>query len=141
TPAKTVTPDTKPQAVKEVSVFTSTSLAQFLFQLYQSYNKRDLEGILSNYTDSLSQYYDTYAVRKYELTGIIKNLFIKPSFYECQPDLRTLAYTTEGEVCKLSVGVKETIQANRRSKKENFSSTIQYTIDKSFKILSEKNIQ
>ncbi|MGZ3844487.1 MAG: hypothetical protein ACXVBH_00430 [Flavisolibacter sp.] len=140
-PTKTVTPDTKPQAAKEASVFTSTSLAQFLFQLYQSYNKRDLEGILSNYTDSLSQYYDTYAVRKYELTGIIKNLFIKPSFYECQPDIRTLEYTTEGEVCKLSVGVKETIQANRRSKKENFSSTIQYTIDKSFKILSEKNIQ
>jgi len=140
-PAKTITTEVKPQSAKEASVYSSTSLAQFLFQLYQSYNKRDLEGILSNYTDSLSQYYDTYAVNKYELTGMIKNLFITPTFYECQPDIRTLQYSTEGEICKLSVGVKETIQANRRSKKENYSSTIQYTINRAFKILSEKNIQ
>jgi len=140
-PTKAVNPEVKQEIPKEASVFTSTSLAQFLFQLYQSYNKRDLQGILANYTDSLSQYYDTYAVSKYELTGMIKNLFIAPAFYECQPDITTLQFTPEGDTCRLSVGVKETIQAKRRSKKENYSSTIQYTINKSFKILSEKNIQ
>lgn len=121
--------------------FTSTNITQFLFQLYQSYNKRDLQGILSNYRDSLNQYYDTYGVGKLELTGMIKNLFISPAYYECQPDIRTLQFNTQDSICKLTIGVNETIQANRRSKKENYSSKIEYAVDSSFKILSERNIQ
>jgi hypothetical protein len=150
-PAKALPVDAQPQKEtqqqketqppSQETVFTSTNIAQFLFQLYQSYNKRDLQGILSNYTDSLSQYYDTYAVNKPELTGMIKNLFIAPTFYECEPDIRTLKFTNQGDVCRLTVGVKETIQANRRSKKENYTSTIEYTVDRSFKIFSERNIQ
>jgi hypothetical protein len=142
-PAKAtkVNPQPQTQTPPQETVFTSTNITQFLFQLYQSYNKRDLDGILSNYTDSVSQYYDTYAVNKTELKGMIKNLFIAPTFYECQPDITTLKITNQGDVCKLVVGVKETIQANKRSKKENFTSTIEYTVNKSFKIFSERNIQ
>jgi hypothetical protein len=80
-------------------------------------------------------------VSKYELTRLIKNLFINPVYYECQPDIRTLQFKTLGNICKLTVGVNETIQADKRSKKENYSSKIEYTVDSSFKILSEKNIQ
>jgi hypothetical protein len=144
-PAKAAVVEPQPrrqtQPAPQEMVFTSTNIAQFLFQLYQSYNRRDLEGILSNYTDSLSQYYDTYGVNKTELTGMINNLFIAPTFYECEPDIRTLKFTNQGDVCKLTVSVKETIQANRRSKKENYASTIEYTVNRSFKIFSERNIQ
>jgi hypothetical protein len=144
-PAKAAVVDPQPrretQAAPQEMVFTSTNIAQFLFQLYQSYNRRDLEGILSNYTDSLSQYYDTYGVNKTELTEMINNLFIAPTFYECEPDIRTVTFTNQGDVCKLTVSVKETIQAKRRSKKENYASTIEYTVNRSFKIFSERNIQ
>jgi len=123
------------------AVFTTTNITQFLFGLYQSYNKRDLPAILSNYNDNLNQYYDAGAVTKNKLGDIIHDLFIKPAYYECHPDIRTLQSTVLGDSCKLSIAVTETIKANRRSKKEDYSSKIEYTIDRSFKILSEKNVE
>ena len=134
-----VQPALKPSP--QESVFTTTNITQFLFGLYQSYNKRDLPSILSNYADNLSQYYDAGGVTKNKLSDIMHDLFIKPSYYECHPDIRTLRSTIAGDTCKLSIAVTETIKANRRSKKEDYSSKIEYTIDRSFKILSEKNIE
>ena len=134
-----VQPVVKP-AVQD-AVFTTTNITQFLFGLYQSYNKRDLPAILSNYNDNLNQYYDAGAVTKNKLGDIIHDLFIKPAYYECHPDIRTLQSTVLGDSCKLSIAVTETIKANRRSKKEDYSSKIEYTIDRSFKILSEKNVE
>jgi hypothetical protein len=136
---KNVQPVVKP--APQDAVFTTTNITQFLFGLYQSYNKRDLPAILSNYSDNLNRYYDAGAVTKNKLGEIIHDLFIKPSYYECHPDIRTLQSTVRGDSCKLSIAVTETIKADRRSKKEDYSSKIEYTIDRSFKILSEKNVE
>lgn len=136
----------QPAEKKEVqktneTIFTSSNINQFLFQLYQSYNKRDLSSILSNYHDNLSQYYDAGAVSKNKLSDVIKNLFIKPVYYECHPDLTTLKFTPLGDSCRLSISIDETIKADKRSKTEDYSSKIEYTVDSSFKILAEKNIE
>jgi hypothetical protein len=122
-------------------VFTPTNISQFLFSLYQSYNKRDLPSILSNYSDNLNRYYDAGSITKNKLGDIIHDLFIKPAYYECRPDIRTLHFNIQGDICQLSIAVTETIKADRRSRKEDYSSKIEYTVDRSFKILSEKNIE
>jgi len=129
------------KSATQESVFTPTNITQFLFGLYQSYNKRDLPAILSNYSDNLNQYYDAGAVANNKLGDIIHDLFIKPAYYECHPDIRSLQSTVRGDTCRLSIAVTETIKADRRSKKEDYSSKIEYTIDRSFKILSERNIE
>jgi hypothetical protein len=139
-PKKAVVPIQQKTATQE-TVFTSSNITQFLFQLYQSYNKRDLSAILSNYADSLSQYYDAGALTKNKLADIIKKLFITPRFYECQPDLRTLQFAVEDDVCKLSIVINETIKADKHSKTESYSSKIEYVVDRSFKIHAEKNLE
>jgi hypothetical protein len=130
----------KQQVIKEKTIFTSANVTQFLFQLYQSYNKRDLSDILSNYADSLNQYYDVSGVTKRNLRGIISDLFIKPAYYECHPDLRTLQLNRQENFWTLTISINETIKKDGRSNTENYSSKIEYTIDSSFKILSEKNL-
>lgn len=128
------------QKTKE-TVFTTANITQFLFQLYQSYNKRDLSSILSNYADNVSQYYDAGSMSKNKLGDVIKNLFIKPAYYECHPDLTTLKFDALGDSSKLRISINETIKADKRSKTENYSSKIEYTVDTSFKIMAEKNIE
>jgi len=134
-------PKPKQQVAKQETAFTSANITQFLFQLYQSYNKRDLSSILSNYADHLTQYYDASGVTLNKLSGIINDLFIKPAYYECHPDLRTLQINPQGNVCTLTIEVNETIKKDKRSNTENYSSKIEYTISTSFKILSERNIE
>lgn len=131
---------TETQKTKE-TVFTTVNITQFLFQLYQSYNKRDLSSILSNYADSVTQYYDAGSMSKDRLGDVIKNLFIKPVYYECRPDLTTLKFDALGDSCKLRLSINETIKADKRSKTETYSSRIEYTVDTSFKIMAEKNIE
>lgn len=127
--------------VKETTVFTSPNINQFLSQLYQSYNRRDLSAILSNYADSLTQYYDAGSLSKNKLGEVIKNLFITPAYYECKPLLKTLQVQNESDHCKLTVDINEKVKAYRRSKTEYYSSKIEYIIDTSFKITAEKNIK
>lgn len=127
--------------LQQKTVFTSAAISQFLFQLYQSYNKRELRPILSNYTDSLSRYYDAGAITKNRLGEIIQDLFIKPAYYECSPDLKTLQLNLQGDNCKLTVTINEMIKANARSGTEHYSSRIEYIIDSSFKIRSEQNTE
>jgi hypothetical protein len=131
----------RPSQKKEETVFTSANITQFLFQLYQSYNKRELSSILSNYADSVSQYYDAGAMQKNKLSDVLRNLFIKPVYYECHPDLTTLEFNPQTDSCKLTISINETIKADRRSKTENYSSKIEYILDTSFKIMAEKNIE
>jgi hypothetical protein len=126
---------------QEKVFFNSSNISQFLFKLYQSYNKRDLSSILGNYADSLNQYYDAGVVKKNELRVIIRDLFIKPAFYECNPDLATLQFSTKGNTCNVTVNIHETIKPNARSKTENYSSKIEYLLDSTFKIQSEKNVE
>lgn len=129
------------QTEKETTVFTSPNIDQFLSQLYQSYNRRDLSAILSNYADSLTQYYDAGSLSKNKLGDVIKDLFITPAYYECKPVLKTLQVQNEGDYCKLTVDINEKVKAYRQSKTENYSSKIEYIIDTSFKITAEKNIK
>lgn len=123
------------------TVFTPANITQFLFQLYQSYNKRDLSSILSNYTDNTVQYYDAGSITKDKLSDVIRNLFIKPKYYECHPDITSLQINPEGAHCKLTISINETIKADNRSKTENYSSKLEYTVDTAFKIIAEKNIE
>ena len=81
------------------------------------------------------------ALTKNKLGSIIRDLFIKPSFYECQPDLRTLQFTVQDNVCTLNLSIKEKIKADKKSKTEIFSSKVEYVVDRSFKILAEKNLE
>lgn len=126
---------------KETTVFTSPNIGQFLSQLYQSYNQRNLSAILSNYADSLTQYYDAGSLSKNKLGDVIKDLFITPAYYECKPDLKTLQVQNQGNNCKMTIDINEKVKAYRRSKTENYSSKIEYIIDTSFKITAEKNIK
>lgn len=126
---------------QQKSVFTSTALSQFLFQLYQSYNKRELPSILSHYADTVNRYYDAGAITKDKLSDIIENLFIKPAVYECNPNIKSLQFKAFGDSCKLTVTINETIKPNAQSRTEHYSSKIAYIIDKSFKIQSENNIE
>jgi len=139
-PKKMTTP-VRQEPVPQEKVFTSSNITQFLFQLYRSYNKRDLQDILSHYGDSVSQYYDASDLTKGKLSDIINDLFIKPAFYECQPDLRTLRFTVQGDRCRLVIGINESLKADANSKMEKYSSTIEYTVDRKFKILAEKNLE
>lgn len=127
--------------VQQKTVFTSAAISQFLLQLYQSYNKRELRPILSNYADNLSRYYDAGAITKNRLGEIIQDLFIKPAHYECNPDFKTLQFDIQGNTCKLTITINETIKANARSGTEHYSSKIEYLIDSSFKIRSEQNTE
>jgi hypothetical protein len=121
-------------------VFSEASVTQFLSGLYDSYNRRNLSSILSNYADTVNQYYDANNVSKNRLKGIIENLFIKPASYKCTPDFTTLQLEPTGNICKAIVSLKETIQLNKRSAKEDYSSRIEYTIDKSFNIIAEQRM-
>jgi hypothetical protein len=134
---------TKEQQValpQEETVFTAAAISQFLSQLYQSYNKRELSSILSTYADTVT-YYDAGSVTKNKFKGIIQDLFIKPTHYECNPDLKTLQFNSQGNTCKLSITISETIKATTRSNTEHYSSKIEYVVDSSFKIRSERNIE
>lgn len=136
-------PEVKTKAVttaQKKPVFTSANISQFLFQLYHSYNKRERSSILPNYADKV-HYYDAGLVNKNKLSDIIQDLFIKPAHYECNPDIKTLQFNSQGNNCTLTVNINETIKANSRSATENYSSKIEYIIDSSFKIKSEKNIE
>lgn len=125
-------------AAQNETVFTSANVTQFLSQLYQSYNSRDLPSILFNYADTVL-YYDAGVTPKNKLSGIIQNLFIRPADYKCHPDFATLRFAVQTNTCVITMVIHETLKADENSQTQNYSSKIQYTVDRSFKILSEKN--
>ncbi len=126
---------------KSQTVFTSEKVKGFLSSLYQAYNERDQQSILANYGPQLDQYYDADTVTREKLSGIIRDLFIKPDFYQCEPDFNTLQYREEGDNLIATITIKETIQANPGSGRESYVSKIEYTVNKSYKVISEKNIE
>lgn len=139
-PVQTTTP-VEPVPEKEATVFTPSKITNSLTQLYQSYNQRKLNSILSNYNESLDQYYDANTVNKASLAGIIKTLFIKPYSYQCTPDWSTLQIENiNNNLCNVTITLNETIKTKKRSKEEKYTSQIQYTFNKNFKIVSEKSI-
>lgn len=119
--------------------FTSSNIIQFLKQLYQSYNSRDLRAILSNYSDNV-KYYDAGDVWRSKLNGILQNLFIRPAYYEGIPDLSTLKFEVKNNLCTITITIHEVLQPDADSAKQTYASKIEYIINHSFKILSERNI-
>lgn len=131
----------QPAEIKETPVFTGQAVTNALTQLYQCYDQRNLNAILSNYADNLDDYYDAAAVSKKSLGGIIKSLFIRPYFYQCNPDWQSMNIEKEdSNSCTVTIMLNEKIKTRKRSKQENYTSRIQYIFDKNFKIVSEKRI-
>jgi len=131
----------KPVAENETSFFTTSKITNSLAQLYQSYNDRKLSAILSNYNEKLDQYYDAAPVNRASLSGIMKTLFIKPYFYQCTPDWSTLHVENENNnLCNVTITLNEAIKTKKRSRQEKYTSHVQYTFNKNFKIVSEKSI-
>ena len=129
---------TQQLSAQKETFFTPANVTQFLSQLYQSYNSRDLPSILYNYADTV-RYYDAGATPKNKLSGILQNLFIRPAGYKCHPDLATLRFTVKENTCVITLVIHETLKADENSQAQNYSSKIQYTVDRNFKILAEKN--
>lgn len=139
-PVQATTP-VEPVAEKETAVFTNSKITNALAQLYESYNQRKLNSILSNYNEKLDQYYDAAPVNKASLSGIMRTLFIKPYFYQCAPDWSTLHIdSANDDLCNVTITLNEIIKTKKRSKEEKYTSQIQYTFDKNFRIVSEKSI-
>ncbi|MGN6402504.1 MAG: hypothetical protein ACTHMD_18745, partial [Flavisolibacter sp.] len=125
----------------ETPLFTASTVTSFLNGLYRAYNNRNLNAITSNYAGTVNEYYDSRKVSKDSLSTIIKNLFITPSYYNCVPDFKTLTVQPQEKNCKAVVTIHEKLRNNGSSKIENYTTTIEYLLDPSYKIISEKSIE
>ena len=137
-------PEVKQQAAtapQEVPVFTTANISTFLAQLFDAYNQRDLNAIMVHYAGKVDNYYDKRNVRNDSLRLIIKDLFIAPAFYQGRPDYSSLAVTPAQQSCKVVVRINEKLKSRPHAKTEKYTTTIEYTIDSSFRIISEKNPQ
>jgi hypothetical protein len=124
----------------EMPLFTASSVTSFLNSLYNSYNNRNFNSIMSNYAGSVNEYYDSKEVSKDSLSSIVKNLFITPAYYSCKPDFKTLTVQPQGKNCKAVITIHEKLRNNSSSKTENYTTTIEYLLDPSYKIISEKSL-
>jgi hypothetical protein len=138
TVVNSISTNTKPA---DAPLFTTSSVTSFLNGLYNSYNDRNLNSIMSNYSSSVNEYYDSREVNKDSLSTIIKSLFITPSFYNCTPDFKTLTVQPQGKNCKAVITIHEKLKNNHSSKTENYTTTIEYLLSPSYKIISEKSIE
>lgn len=137
--AAIVAPMQTSQVKPEAETFSSEKISGFLSQLYQSYNGRNRASILNHYAPKMIEYYDAVNLNKDSLSPIIGDLFIKPAFYKCEADMSTVKFSKQEKNCLVSVTVHETIQANKKSKREIFTSTIEYILDPSYTIISERH--
>lgn len=136
TVVNSIATNTKPA---EAPLFSASAVTSFLNGLYNAYNNRDLNAIMSNYAGSINEYYDSGNVSKDSLNTIIKNLFITPTYYNCAPDFKTLNIQPQGKNCKAVITIHEKLRNNGNSKTENYTTTIEYLLDPSYKIISEKS--
>jgi hypothetical protein len=120
--------------------FTTASIRTFLDALYTSYNKRDLLLMTNHYATTVQEYYDSKTVSRDSLQSLMKDLFLSPASYRCTPDFSTLQVQPQTDQCKVIITVKESLQTKRGGKIEKFTSRIEYVIDRSYKIVSEKHL-
>src|SRR5215203_733498 len=125
--------------VPKEPLFTQSSVMSFLNGLYSSYNDRNLSSIMSNYAPSLVEYYDSKSLNKDSLSAVIRDLFITPVSYNCAPDFNTLLVQPQGENCKVVVTINEELKSDQKSKTETYKTTIEYVLNPSYKIISEKS--
>gem|GEM_PF-3443607 len=121
--------------------FSTTTVTTFLDGLYASYNQRDLNGILNHYAPAITEYYDEKNMNKDSLRSVINDLFIAPALYRCRPDYKSLKVEPSENHCKVTITVMEQLKSDEASAEEKYNTTIEYVIDPSFKIISEKNIE
>jgi hypothetical protein len=129
-----------PKAVAEKQLFGKQAITSFLTQLYADYNSRDLSGIMNHYARSVQPYYGSASLSNDSLRSVIKDLFITPAFYQCDPDFTTLQIDPENKTCKLVITINETLQSNAATARENYTTKIQYVVDSTFRIISEHDL-
>jgi hypothetical protein len=135
-------PEAKEQtsvAEPERPVFTTSNVSTFLEQLFSAYNQRDLNAIMVHYAGTVENYYDTKKVRNDSLRLIIKDLFIAPAFYEGKPVYTTLTIKPTAQSCSVVIQIREKLKSRPHGKTERYTTTIEYILDPSFRIISEKN--
>ncbi|HJW18237.1 MAG TPA: hypothetical protein VJ499_13995, partial [Flavisolibacter sp.] len=130
---------TKP-LTKPVS-FTKSKVTSLLENLYASYNKRDIQSIMSFYTPVINEYYSSGQIHKDSLQNLINDLFITPASYKCTPDFSSLIIRPGDNTCQVIITINEKLKKKRRSRTENYNTTIKYTIDPSFKIMAERTVE
>lgn len=121
------------------TVFSTATVTKFLSGLYLSYNSRNLSSIMKHYGTSLNAYYDSGAMGRDSLSTVIKNLFIAPAFYNCKPDFSTLVVEQQGANCKATITIHEKLKNVANAPTENYNTRIEYILDPSFRIISEKS--
>ena len=125
---------------EKAPLFTQSGITSFLNDLYKAYNSRDLSSIMKHYASSINEYYDSRIVTKDSLSRIIHNLFITPASYGCTPDFKTLVAQPDGQKCRVVITIHEKLKSDNNTATENYTTTIEYVIDRSYKIISEKNL-
>ncbi len=118
--------------------FTDAGVRSFLTGLYQAYNSRKISAIMPHYAGLVTNYYDATAVTRDSLATLINDLFITPALYSCTPDFATMTITPQAESCKIAITIRERLKSNNGSRTENFTTKIEYQLDASYKIISEK---
>jgi polyphosphate kinase len=94
---------------------------------------------MSNYSPVVNEYYDSKSLTKDSLTSIVKNLFIIPASYNCTPDFKTLIVQPQDQNCKVIITINEKLKSDNNSSTDNYTTTIEYLLDPSYKIISEKS--
>jgi hypothetical protein len=135
----TTAPEVKKNISLERETFSPAAISVFLNGLYRTYNNRDLDGIMKHYAPRLTEYYDSGSIGRDSLSGIIRDLFISPVFYECHPDMKTLSIQPGKDFCTVVVTINEKLKSNHTSRIETYATTIEYVVDTSFRIISERN--
>jgi hypothetical protein len=137
-------PEVKEQSTvsqPQAPVFTTSNVSTFLQQLFDAYNQRDLNAIMIHYAPTIENYYDTRNVRNDSLRLIIKDLFIEAAFYEGKPDYSTLSIKPTQQSCDVIIKIDEKLKSRPHAKTEKYTTAIEYKLDPSFRIISEKNPQ
>lgn len=124
---------------KKTPLFTQSSVTDFLNKLYDAYNKRDLQAITAFYAPTVKEYYESSSLGKDSLSKVINDLFITPAGYSCRPDFKTLQVQPQEQNCKVVITVNEELKSEAESNTENYTTTIEYILDPSYKIISERN--
>lgn len=120
-------------------LFTQSGVTSFLNGLYGAYNTRNLSSIMRHYAPTVKEYYDSKSLTKDSLTSVIKNLFIVPAYYNCAPDFKTLIVQPQDQNCKVVITINEKLKDDVNSRTDSYTTTIEYLLDPSYKIISEKN--
>jgi hypothetical protein len=125
-------------SVSKPVLFTKDKVTSFLENLYASYNSRNIESIMSFYAPTMNEYYSSSQLNNDSLQVLINDLFITPASYKCSPDFSSLTIEPGDNTCKVTITINEKLKKKRRSRTENYNTTIMYTLDSSYKILAEK---